>query len=367
MTEPLAQTIIETSGVARIGLRIADGRICGVELSPPATPDLGVMLRGREGATVPALVRLIFPICGAAHEIACARAIAAAQGAEASDRPGDAAALAAEMALSHAMRATLYWPPAVGDAPEPTAMAGVVKAAAAYRAAPGPETARALAAALRFAVFGESDFDAGDLRALAAWAQVADAPGARISRAVAKLRLREPVTAKLAQAPAAWFGARLAGNAEFAAQPDVDGIPGETGAFARLDPGDVQTASAHGPAAARLLAMQLASARLARDLESGAPLCTQPDTFAPEIGEGCTVVETARGPLAYWVRLDAAGRIADIRALAPIAFALHPAGPLAQMLDGMPAEAAERATRLAAAAVDPCANVAITLREAADA
>ena len=83
------------------------------------------------------------------------------------------------------MRAALYWPPALGRDADPAAMAGVVHAGADYRGGPSPETARALAGALRFAVFADAAFDATEMAALANWAQRSDAAGAQAVRAAA--------------------------------------------------------------------------------------------------------------------------------------------------------------------------------------
>ncbi len=367
MAERRAEAAL-TGGVAWIALHVADGRVARVAITPPPVPDLTAIMRGREAAAVPPLVRLMFPICGAAHEAACAGAIAAAQGrvAEGAAQHRDAV-LIAEIALAHAMRATLYWPPALGYAADPSAMAGVVRAGADYRDGPAPETARSLVEALRFAVFADAAFDVTGMAALAAWAHEADAVSAQAVRAAASLPLRDPETAKLAAASPEWFAARLAADHAFAARPEVEGLPAEAGPFAALDAQDAKVAAQHGPAAARLLAMLQAAAKLSRALDAEARPAAQIGSRATAPDTGCAVVQTARGPLAYRVRLDAGGCVAEIRSLAPTAFALHPAGPLAQMLTGAPVAAAESAARLAAAAVDPCADVQIDITEAAHA
>ena len=142
------------------------------------------------------------------------------------------------------------------------------------------------------------------------------------------------MTAKLAAAPAEWFAARLTADPAFAGRPDVDGMPAETGPFAALKAEDAEIAVRNGPAAARLLAVLHAAAQIARALDAESLPATQIESRATAPGTACAVVQTARGPLAYWVRLDAGDRIAEIRSLAPTAFALHPAGPLPQMLIG---------------------------------
>src|SRR3546814_14795102 len=73
---------------------------------------------------------------------------------------------------------------------------------------------------------------------------------------------------------------------------------------------------------------------------------------SPVPGSGCAVAETVRGPLAYWVRL-AAGRIADLRSVAPTAWVLHPRGALVRWLPGLPAAGAQQSTPMALAAGAP--------------
>ena len=248
MAETRAKTTAQASGVARVALHISDGRVERVAITPPPVPDLTAIMRGRAADSVPPLVRLMFPICGAAHEAACAGAIAAAQGRAAEGVAEHRnAVLIAEIALAHAMRAALYWPPALGCDADPAAMAGVVRVGADYRGGPAPETAQKLAEALRFAVFSNTAFDVSGMSALRDWAHEADAVSAQAVRTAATLPLRDPVTAKLAAASPEWFAARLAADPAFAAQPDVDGMPAETGPFAALKAEDAEIAVRNGP------------------------------------------------------------------------------------------------------------------------
>src|SRR3546814_14021031 len=85
---------------------------------------------------------------------------------------------------------------------------------------------------------------------------------------------------------------------------------------------------------------------------------------SPVPGSGCAVAETVRGPLAYWVRL-AAGRIADLRSVAPTEWVLPPRGALYQWLPCLPDPGATQSTRRDLAAVDPfAADVVDKIRRA---
>ena len=78
-------------------------------------------------------------------------------------------------------------------------------------------------------------------------------------------------------------------------------------------------------------------------------------------GRGAGVVETARGPLAYFV--DAAdGRVRILRSVAPTEWNFHPDGPFMAALDAAPRVADPLlAARLLAASFDPCVPFSIEL------
>nr|WP_246500602.1 nickel-dependent hydrogenase large subunit [Azospirillum rugosum] len=78
-------------------------------------------------------------------------------------------------------------------------------------------------------------------------------------------------------------------------------------------------------------------------------------------GNGAGAVDTARGRLAHWVRLED-GRIADCRIVAPTEWNFAADGPLARGLVGAVTDAGleERAGMLVAA-LDPCVASAIVI------
>ena len=66
------------------------------------------------------------------------------------------------------------------------------------------------------------------------------------------------------------------------------------------------------------------------------------------------MVETARGPLAYWLEVEG-GCVRTLRSVAPTEWNFHPAGPFRAALDSAPAIADPVAgARLLAASFDPC-------------
>ena len=71
-------------------------------------------------------------------------------------------------------------------------------------------------------------------------------------------------------------------------------------------------------------------------------------------GRGAGVVETARGPLAYYIETTG-GRAQTLRSVAPTEWNFHPAGPFMAALAGAPKVADPIfAARLLAASFDPC-------------
>jgi hypothetical protein len=163
-----------------------------------------------------------------------------------------------------------------------------------------------------------------------------------------------------------WFAARLAAEPQFSNAPTLDGTPAEVGPLAAQRHPLVADAIAHWGAtlATRLLAAALdapvVAGRLLRALDTladGDPV----EVDLTRTGRGAGAVETARGPLAYFVDL-AFGRVRMLRSVAPTEWNFHPDGPFMAALDAAarvsdPALAA----RLLAASFDPCVPFRIEL------
>ncbi len=177
--------------------------------------------------------------------------------------------------------------------------------------------------------------------------------------------------AALAETSPSWFAARLAADPGFSARPHRDGAPAHTGPLARHadHPLVASVAARHGFGMAALAAARLADLdALARRMAHAADAVTPADpasaSDAPP-GQGCGVVETARGRLAHWLRLTPDDRIADFRTVAPTEWNFAADGPLARGLTGLAAgpNPADRA-RLLVALLDPCVACAVTVEEA---
>jgi len=307
-----AQTAAETCAAT---LAVAAGQVVGVRLDAPGFRRVRTALIGRPLAEAPRLARRLFPVCAIAQEIACTRAAEAAAG-HAPDPATEhrrTRLLDAEAAVAHVWRAAIDWPRWLGRAPTP----GPAKAARAALAA----VEAALAARL------------GDRRAL-------------------------PADPPLGPRAAAWFAARLAPDPDFAARPEAEGAP--------ADP--LPGHRAAGGLGARLDALRAGAAALAARLRDapGPASAAGAWAHAGASGTGCGVAMTARGPLACLLRADA-GRVADLRAVAPTEWVMHPHGALARALATLFGGAIADEARALIAVFDPCAEVAVTLRETADA
>lgn len=378
----------------RLHLAVAESRIAEVGIENRRPFGLLSVLIGRPAAEAPDLLRRLFPICGWAHAIACRHAITAAEDARhAATDAGDRDRLRAELAVAHAWRSLIDWRTLLGLEPELAPLRRVVANAghlrAAHASAPGAAL-NALAEALEQAVFGSTPPPDAGAQTLIDWTRSTQSPAADLLAAVADSPLAiaahprthllsmseaDRLDAGLQTEPEAvvkgpdWFAARLAADPDFGRQPTVDGMPTEVGAYADCPAGDRQRFDQAGPVAARLLAMLGAAAGLVAELRAATSRHAEPCPASAALtapGTGGGVAATVRGPLAYWVRLEH-GRIAALRSVAPTEWGLHPRGPLARLLRGLPAAGAARTARLAAAAFDPCASIDIVLAEPADA
>ena len=149
-----------------------------------------------------------------------------------------------------------------------------------------------------------------------------------------------------------WFAARLAADLGFCDAPTLDGMPAEVGPLAAQRHPLVADAVAHwGPTlATRLLAAALDAPVVAGRLCHALDQLADDDPVEVDLtrsGRGAGVVETARGPLAYFV--DAAdGRVRMLRSVAPTEWNFHPDGPFMAALDAAPRVAGSDARRPAA-------------------
>ncbi len=292
---------------------------------------LARLWRGQPAQALPGLLGALFTLCGHAHRLAARQAVAAAQGRPAAASDADRHVLHAHTAREQARRVTLDW---AALAQQPAA-----PALQALQAMPLAADSAALAAWLQREVLAMPAAtwlarvrDGGEAW-LADWCAHAPTPTARALNAgrtalqgiafdAVSLRLHD--AAALRQQLASDL-AGAAGEAFVAAPVTALGCA-DTAAWSRAAaPRPAGPQGAWLRLAGRLvdLAQLAAPATGARWLDSGA--CpTGP-------GEGLAWVETARGLLIHWVRLDGE-RVAECRVLAPTDWNFHPSGALARAL-----------------------------------
>lgn len=303
------------AGRVEIALRQQDGRVVDVDLRV-ARPTAADAMRGRTADEARRLLPLLYSICGAAQGAAARLAVAAARG-EVAAAAVDAEVLA-EAQREHLWRLLLDWPALLGL----------------------PREEALLAEALRRLKDGSFErWREGALRAaLAGVDATLDAFGAEAMPA----RLLPVLTAT--QTRAAW--PRL--DAGFAAAPQWQGLPAETGALARQGGGETSLS-------ARVRA-RIAEVFAPSGLGRADAVCVAP-------GVGRAVVETARGMLMHEVALDG-DRVVAYAIVAPTEWNFHPDGGLAAMLAGLaPASAADlrAAAERAVLALDPCVRCEIAV------
>lgn len=333
-------------------------------------PVASALLVGRAPDEAQALVPLIFSLCGKAQAAAARAACGAAAGQPLTDDELDTAGrrVAAEAGQEHLWRLLRDWPPLLGLPARDADFAVWFKRLGSLARAAGTgtaddlalETAKALQAYLRDALFGVDPAAVHDLsdlpaatyagRMLAVLDELPPAPDAATPRLLPARRAAD-WAAELARAPA-----------DFVARPALAGFPAETGALARQ--------AARPLVATRLAARRLLAARLAARLLdlaalpatlAGAPPRLDACSPTPGLGVGC--VDTARGLLIHAVRLEH-GVIADYTVIAPTEWNFHPAGRWRAELPGLPAAdrgAAEHWLRRLVLALDPCVPVSFAV------
>jgi coenzyme F420-reducing hydrogenase alpha subunit len=359
-----------------------DGRLVAKSMVTTRASGIAGALAAQPVEDVPQVLARLFPLCGTAHAIASLAAIEATQGIEVS--PAQLAfrelMLLAEHGAALGWRILMDWPPLIGGPPNVRACADIRRAAAAVSTvAEHGAWARIGGARLRpdrddlgrtvselarllIELFPEAADPALFWRELEPAIQGgASTPARLINTARADMpadygRHDRPL---LSSMPADWFAARLAADPVFCNAPTLDGTPAEVGPLAaQRHPLIAEAVSHWGPTlATRLLAAALdapvVAGRLCRaldELEDDDPV--EVDLTRP--GRGAGVVETARGPLAYFVDV-AFGRVRMLRSVAPTEWNFHPEGPFMAALDAAPRVADPvLAARLLAASFDPC-------------
>ncbi|MBL8575493.1 MAG: nickel-dependent hydrogenase large subunit [Hyphomicrobiaceae bacterium] len=374
----------------RVRGEVIDQRIANLSIESSRPLSATMVLTGRPVAEALKLVPLLFPVCGRAQVIAGVRAAEAAMGRH-PDPVTEAARdllVLAEQCAGIAWRIEIDWALLCRRSPDATTVAAV----------------RESAQEVRFALFGDLPFD-----------QIGAAPvkvdRVRLLMALALLQARlaslfpealqadglmdlELAMAKGRSIPARlvhaarlqpdaalgnhdrdyfdekcpmWFGDRLGADGNFPWLPTIDGRTAEVGPLAGMRHDLVVEALVGWGAglATRLLAASLdvftvptRMQELTRRIVDGLPMGR-----SARLGEGTGsgIAETARGPLAHWVRVDG-DRVIDWRAVAPTEWNFHPQGPFVRALARARALSdPEHQIRVLAASFDPCVPVTVDL------
>jgi uptake hydrogenase large subunit len=347
--------------------RVASTRPCGV----------AQVLTGKRPAEAVAMVPRLFSICGKSQAVAAALACERASGVEcdAATQGARTELVDAEIVHEYLWRILLDWPRAVGAAGDAAMLAKVRRRLAealdasewAMHYAPHcPErreprwdaVSAELAGLLAEDVLEQVVLD--DCAGFLAWLETGKS---WLARTVAQLRTEStdmgapgvPLLPSMTPALAAGeIARRLDGDERFAAEPEWEGTPRETGARAR------QQAHPLVAELARAAPSPILPRLAARLVELADLLQRRPGerTGSASIRDGDAIawVETARGVLIHRVALDGE-RIARYQIVAPTEWNFHPHGALAVELEGVHvADRAglERQVDLLVQSLDPC-------------
>lgn len=367
---------------------VSHGRLIAKRLVTTRTHAIADILIAHPVDGIPRILSQLFPLCGTAHAAAGGAAIEAALAIEVS--PAQHAfrdlMLLTEHGAALAWRILMEWPPLLGEPANTRACADVRRAVAVINAVAGRDQwarvggvklrlnrdnlSRAVCELARMLIElfpeGASALSWSKLeRAIQSGTSVPARliNNTRTSALADYGRHDRPL---LPSRAADWFSVRLAAEPRFCEAPTLDGTPAEVGPLAAQRHPLVADAVAYWglTLATRLLAAALDAAVVAERLIHTLDELTDDDPVEVDLtrsGRGAGFVETARGPLAYFV--DAAdGHVRMLRSVAPTEWNFHPDGPFRAALDAAPRVSDPiLAARLLAASFDPCVPFSIEL------
>ena len=392
------------AGRIAVDLHVADGAVTHVEMRSSRPHLAARLLRGQPAEFAAHAVPRLYSLCAGAHAVAAQRAHQSAIGTEpdASQVALWTGRIEAETARETLWRALIDWPKALGELPDPVALAALRSA----QAVGGSNDYLALLRQIveRHVLGTQADRwvaqESAD--ALRAWMASAVTPSARflamLGRKAARpadrhhtddgsvasdpRETRGAIDASGAGAllpsladerVAASIGAALRADPAFAQWPLWQGAPAETGALARMNSDSriaalraVEGVSPRLRWAARLIELARIAAGMASSLPRHGALAL-PDHAGQRCGLGWA--ETARGVLVHVVAVDrcsADARIVEYRVLAPTEWNFHPRGVLATTLIAQradPPEALRERAQTLIDALDPCVACTLHVRE----
>ncbi len=356
------------TGKLALRLICRDGAVAATDIRS-TRPQAARVLQGKTPEQVATLVPLLYSVCRREQGAAAQAALqAAAPGVDM--EPARERAIACEALQEHLWRLLLDWPKLLDLPPQEQQFAAwhaLLQQVAGDAAAMDhflrefERAALGMAAEQWRALAGYAD--------LQAWLERGATPLARMLARLTQQESGRKAAGKACLLPA-WSAQdaqhACAGQwtAAFAAQPEWQGVPAETGAWSYhadmplLQDVLQQTGSR---ALVRVLAKVLDIVALATG--RAAPRL---DAASAGPGEGVATARTARGLLLHHVRLDA-GRVASCTICAPTEWNFHPAGAFAQALRDVRATDAEelqRTAQIEALSLDPCVAYEVVTQNA---
>jgi hypothetical protein len=315
---------------------IAEGKLLidlrdPVRISSNRTAPVSALLKGRKVADVLTVLPMVYSLCGHAH--AAAARLATGQGGT------DLRLVLAENAREHLLRILLGWKAGGTPMPAPPIMALVGDMEKAIKHRDTGAVAARLDAYLETCVFScpPEDFLAG-----APWLHVETqaATYLRLLKTKGWQNLGSVEPAPLPVLEIQELTVRMKEDG-FCATPEWQGLPRETGPFARQAGHDLVKNCGTG-LMARLMARLVELAQIPAQMRAATPINRR---------DGFGVIETARGRLVHMARIRD-GRIAEYRILAPTEWNFHPKGVAAQALKGLDVAQAKAVIE----AIDPCVD-----------
>ena len=337
-------------GAITIKAALADDHVRAVQILSSRPQSLSHLFVGRPADEAPLLAGRLFSLCGYSHQAAATLAVAAARG-QCRDPQRFAAGILAERIGDLLRSLVIGWPDGgIAGLLRPDEVVSVREALAACR-----------------------DLVAGGVEGVERVVGVAKSIGL-VDAAEQPL-----LTRALAMLPADWEGgggkpdglgadddlavitALVQGGDDFAIQPALPGRSVETGAYARC--WDL-IGPRQSPLALRMAARLTDLALAVRGLQGHGPAVGNCGT--PWTGQGFGAVESPRGRLYHWVKLDAAGMIGQYGIVAPTEWNFHPTGPFVSTLLGAKlgrGESAQKSIAWLAALFDPCVAFRVVVTE----
>jgi uptake hydrogenase large subunit len=343
-----------SSGSITIRAALSEGLVRSVQVLSSRPSAMSRLFVGRKADEAPLLAGRLFSLCGYSHRVASRLAIDAAQGRAQEGLDGYDSGLLAERLGDYLRSLIMGWPDVgIGGQLTRQELGQAREALSLCRDLVSNPRAtvdwgvRLQSLMQNFDIRDESDLGQRLLKA------IPDAPV--FSSGPADILSREDDDKVV--------GALMIEGEAFAKAPYLIGRCPETGAYARSP---IREAN---PGAALMVRML---ARLA-DLRSTIDQLTKADAVKDlyangrsGVYEGYGAVESPRGRLYHWARLDSNGLVVDYGIVSPTEWNFHPAGPFVATLLGARVGGAEQALGLIswlAALFDPCVAFRVSLEE----